>query len=327
MLLLKVGYTLLIKMMSINKKINTMKFYKNTLHIVALFLFCTLYAQQEPNYALYRYTMNAINPAYAAAEGNTSLTSNFRSQWSGVQDAPETQTFFFQTPLTEKFGIGLSIINDEVFVENRTTFNVDFSYKLKFNGSTDFFLGLKAGGRTYNIDQGGFSRFNFNSGQVDPAIGNIDEGFRPNLGVGAHLLNDKYFVSFSINGLLQSERLNIDDGRVTTANERAHFYLSGGYDFDLSDKFEFRPSAILRYVNESSLSSDFTVAFRYNKRFELGGMYSTDSAWAATLMFNLADWMDFGYAYGGSSRSELNDSNNGTHEVLVRFNFLKKSAE
>ncbi|GGI56030.1 PorP/SprF family type IX secretion system membrane protein [Winogradskyella haliclonae] len=300
-----------------------MKFYKNILKVVALLLFGTIYAQQEPNYALYRYTMNAINPAYAAADGETSLTSSFRSQWVNVQDAPETQTFFFATPLTEKFGIGLSIINDKVFVENRTSFNVDFSYKLKFSETTDLFLGLKAGASTYNIDEDGFGRFGFNNG--DSAIQNIDEGFRPNLGVGAHLFNEKYFVSFSINGLLQGERVNVDDGRVTTSNNNSHWYLSGGYNFDLSDKFEFRPSTMIRYVNGSPLSADFTAAFRYNKRFELAGVYTTDGAWAGTLMFNLADWMDFGYAYGGSSRSDLNDINDGTHEILVRFNFPKKN--
>lgn len=302
-----------------------MKFYKNTLKIVALLLFGTLYAQQEPNYALYRYTMNAINPAYAAADGNTSLTSNFRSQWVSVEGSPETQTFFFATPLTEKFGIGLSVVNDAVFVENRTSFNVDFSYKLKFNETTDIFLGIKAGGRTYNVDQNGFSNFNFNSGQIDPAVGNIDTGFRPDLGLGAYLSNDKYFISLSATNLLSSERIDVENNRVTTANGRVHLYLSGGYNFDLSDKFEFRPSALLRHVSGNPLSADMTAAFRYDKRFELGAMYSTDSAWAATLMFNLADWMDFGYAYGGSSRDELSSVNDGTHEILVRFNFPKAS--
>lgn len=304
---------------------NTMNFYKNTLKIVALLLFGTLYAQQEPNYALYRYTMNAINPAYAAADGTTSLTSNFRSQWIDVQDAPETQTFFFQTPLTENLGIGLSIVNDNVFVENRTSFNVDFSYKLQLNESTNVFLGLKAGGRTYNVDQGGFSNFSFNAGQIDPAVANIDTGFRPNIGIGAYLVNDKYFISLSVPGLLLSERVNVDNGRVSIANERAHFYLSGGYNFDLSDKVEFRPSTMVRYVNGNGVAADMTAAFRYNQRFEAGVMYSTDSVWAGTIMFNLADWMDFGYAYGGSARSELSTFNDGTHEILVRFNFPKAS--
>ena len=102
---------------------NTMNFYKNILKVGALLLFSTLYAQQEPTYALYRYSMNAVNPAYAAVNGESMLTTNLRSQWIDVDGAPETQTVFFSTPLTEKLGIGLTIINDAVFVENRTRRN------------------------------------------------------------------------------------------------------------------------------------------------------------------------------------------------------------
>lgn len=300
-----------------------MRFYKNIFIIVAFLSLAYVNAQQEPNYLLYRYTMNAINPAYAAADGNTSLTSNFRSQWINTENSPETQTFFFQTPLTENLGIGLSVINDAVFVENTTSFNVDFSYKIKLTEGTDLFLGIKAGGRTYNIDQDGFSGFGLGLGQIDPAVGNIDTGFRPDLGLGFHLLNDKYYVSLSVTSLLQSERIDVDNNRVTSANGRAHYFLTGGYDFDLSSDFEFRPSAIVRYLGGTPLEADMTAAFRYKKRFEIGALYSTDSAWAGTLMFNLADWMDFGYAYGGSTRNELNSLNDGTHEILVRFNFPK----
>ena len=76
-----------------------MNFLKNSIKIGALLLFGTIYAQQQPNYALYRYTMNAINPAYAGADGVSRLTANFRSQWVSVEDAPETQTLFFETSL------------------------------------------------------------------------------------------------------------------------------------------------------------------------------------------------------------------------------------
>ena len=302
-----------------------MKFFKNTIKIVALLLFGTLYAQQQPNYALYRYTMNAINPAYAGADGMSSLTSNFRSQWIDVPDAPETQTFFFQTPLSDKVGIGLSIINDNVFVENATSFMVDFSYKLQLNETTNLFLGLMAGGNTYNIDNDGFA--NLDRPVDDPAINALDTGFSPNVGLGAYLVNDNYFVSLSAPRILLGDRIDANNQIITTAQEKMHMYLSGGYDFDLSSDWEFRPSTMLRYVGGAPLSVDFTAAFRYIERFELGAMYRTDGGWAGTLMFDMADWMSLGYAYEGTSREQLNNTNDGTHEIVLRFNFLKNSEE
>jgi len=298
----------------------TMNFLKNSIKIGALLLFGVMYAQQQPNYALYRYTMNAINPAYAGADGVSRLTANFRSQWINVNDAPETQTLFFETALGDKVGLGVSLVNDEVFVENNTSFMVDFSYKLQLNEATNLFLGIKAGGSTYNFDRGGLANLAF---PVDPALGNLDTGFRPNVGAGAYLVHDKYFVSLSIPRILLSERINLENGRLTTANEKTHFYLSAGYNFDISSDWEFRPSAMVRSVGGAPIAADLTGAFRYNERFELAGMYRTTGGWAGMLMFNLADWMDIGYAYEGSSREVLNNTNDGTHEILVRFNFPK----
>jgi len=284
-------------------------------------LFGSIYAQQQPNYALYRYTMNAINPAYAGADGVSRLTANFRSQWVTVEDAPETQTLFFETSLNDKVGLGLSIINDDVFANENTTFVVDFSYKLQLNDNTDIFLGLKGGGSVYNFINSDLANLAF---PTDPAIGNIDNGFRPIVGAGAYLVHDKYFISLSIPSILLNDRIGLNDnGQLTTVNEKTHFFLSGGYNFDMSSDWEFRPSAMVRAVSGSPVSADLTAAFRYNERFEIAPMYRTDGGWAGTMMFGLSDWMDLGYAYEGSSRDVLNDVNDGTHEILVRFTFGK----
>ena len=302
---------------------NTLKFFKNALKIVAILFFGTLYAQQEPNYTLYRYTMNVINPAYAGADGNTSLTSNIRSQWITVQGAPETQSFFYSQPIGDKIGVGLSLVADQVFVESQTGFNIDFSYKLQVAESANLFLGVKAGGSTYNINRGRLGNNGFDS---DPALNNIDTGFKPNFGAGAYLLHNDYFVSLSVPSILSSERIDEENGRVTQATEEAHVYLSGGYNFRINENTEFRPSTLVRYVSGSPISADITAALRLYNRFEFGAAYRTDQALSGLLMINLADWMDFGYAYESSTRDEISGVSNGTHELLVRFNFKKREA-
>lgn len=298
-----------------------MKYIKNTLKIVTFLLIGTLYAQQEPNYSLYRYSMNVINPAYAGADGKTSLTGNMRSQWVDVQDSPETQSFFFAAPVGKRVGLGLSVVNDRTFVEKDTKFNVDFSYQVPLSDNTNLFLGLKAGGSTYYVDRAGLS--NYEIFPSDPALDNIDTGFRPNVGIGGYLLNEKYFISLSMPSLLLSESINTNDGRVTYSTDKTHIYLSGGYNFTLSESVEFRPYTMIKYVGGSPLSVDINAAFRFFSRFELGAAYRTDEAIIGLVVLDLADWATIGYAYEGSTRSEISGVSQGTHEILFRLNFNK----
>ncbi|MEM9680551.1 MAG: type IX secretion system membrane protein PorP/SprF, partial [Bacteroidota bacterium] len=82
----------------------------------------------------------------------------------------------------------------------------------------------------------------------------------------------------------------------------------------------------MRYVSGAPFSADITAAFRFYKRFEVAAAYRTDEAITGLFLINLADWMDIGYAYDASTRSEINDVNDGTHEVFLRFNFKGKSS-
>ena len=295
-----------------------MKYFINTIKIVVFLLAGTVYSQQETNYALYRYTMNVINPAYAGADGSPSLTLNVRSQWQDVQDAPETQSIFYSAPFGEKVGLGISIVNDEVGIERKTSFFIDFSYKLPISEGTNVFLGLKAGGNTYGLLTNNLRNLGL---QDDPAVANFDSGFKPNVGIGAYLHNEKYFLSLSAPSILSNERINEENGIVTTANDKAHIYLSGGYNFDIGGDTEFRPSVMMRYVSGVPVSVDATAAFRFFNKFEIGAIYRTDKAFGGVAMLNLADWMDLGYGYENSSRDQISNVSDGTHELLIRFNF------
>lgn len=298
-----------------------MKFYKYILIILAVFSIKSIQAQQEPNYMLYRYTMNVINPAYAGADERDHLTTNYRKQWVNIEGAPETQSFFYSRKMNDKIGLGLSLVSDKVFVESQTSFNIDFSYNLQLSRWLNLYLGLKAGGSTYDVDKGGLDNYGV---QDDPVLGNIDSGFRPNFGAGAYLVHHKYYISLSVPRILSSKRIDEEEGRITQATQEAHIYLSGGYNFTISDNTEFRPSTMIRYVGGSPISVDFTGAFRFNDRFEVGVAYRTDAAFGGLLMVNALDWLDVGYAYESSTRSEITDNSSGIHELFLRFKFKSR---
>ena len=75
---------------------------------------------------------------------------------------------------------------------------------------------------------------------------------------------------------------------------------------------------MMRYVNGSPISLDFTAMLEIDKNFELGGMYRTDKAYAAMSTIRLSKRFVFGYAYEMSMQPTLAAARN-TNEILLKF--------
>ena len=118
------------------------------LYIILLIAFTSLKvcAQQESAFTHYMYNALAVNPAYAGSTEALSFTLLNRSQWTGMEGAPVTQTFTAHSPL-RKFnsGLGLSVTNDKIGVTNNFSMYVDYSYHININKSSLLYFGLKGG--------------------------------------------------------------------------------------------------------------------------------------------------------------------------------------
>lgn len=288
--------------------------------ILALVLVSNLaMAQQESVYTFYRQHMNLVNPAYAGVDSITVVSSTLRKQWTGIANAPETQAISFGTSLGKKVGFGMTVINDQTFIEKQTFVSLDFSYKLKMSETADVYFGIKAGGSSYNVNTLGLETYNI---QSDPALAAIST-FNPNVGVGALYKEGPMYVSLSIPRLLNTKRATNDLGYASVATDSPHIYLSGGYDVPLDGElstFILKPSAMLRYVNGAPVSVDLTAMLQIEKFFEIGGMYRTDKAYAAMATVLISKRLVFGFAYEMSTRSELARARN-TNEMLLQFRF------
>jgi len=108
-----------------------------------------LMAQQDAQYTQYMYNTIAINPAYAGSRGVLSIAALHRSQWVGLDGAPTTYTLNLHTPVSNRVGLGLSIVNDEIGngTNQDTYFDAAFSYTIPFSDTKKLSFGLKAGGQ------------------------------------------------------------------------------------------------------------------------------------------------------------------------------------
>jgi len=283
-------------------------------------------AQQDAQYTQYMYNTMSVNPAYAGSREVLSVVGLYRTQWVGLDGAPKTQTLSIHSPIgsSEKLGLGLSIVNDEIGPTNETHFDVDLSYTINTSDKGRFSFGLKAGGYLMNINYDELSRYN--EGDVILPTGSINE-FSPNVGVGFYYRHaDKWYVGVSAPNLLETEHL--DEVTLSTANERIHYYLIAGYVFDLSENIKFKPAFLTKAVEGAPLQLDVTANFLINDKLTLGAAYRWSAAVSALAGFQISEGLMIGLAYDRET-TELGKTkfNSGSYEIMLRFELFKKDSK
>ena len=293
---------------------------KNKLYFfVAVSIWCTQsYAQQDVTFTLYNYNMNIINPAYAGTGEKMEFTSNYRAQWVGIDGAPETLSFSLSGPssgkvgLNDKVGLGLSVVNSSVYVLNETDIFADFSYKLQLEESLDLFLGLKAGGSAVNIDLGDIGN------DDDPLFSENVSVFNPNVGVGAYLRGERYFMNISIPALLRTRRYEKESGIVTQLTDKMQFFMGAGYQFPLTKDVAFTPSFLTRVISDVPFSMDINGMFDLYGLMDLGLSYRLKESMSTLVFFKMSDGLRIGYAYDAAVTAVRN-YRRGNHEAILKF--------
>lgn len=279
------------------------------------------FAQQEAQYTQYMYNPININPAYAGSRGALSIFGLHRTQWVGLDGAPSTTALSMNTPFQHsKVGLGVSFVNDRLGAMDENTISVDFSYSLDLGGraNNQLSFGLKGSANLLNVDYTKLDIYNPN----DPQFAhNIDNELTPNVGAGIYYHSNKAYLGLSVPNLLSTERYN--DNVRSTMTQRMHYYLMGGYVFDVNPTLKFKPAFLIKAVEGAPLQADVSGSFLIQDRLTLGGAYRWDAAWSAMIGFQVTDGLFVGYSYDADTQS-LSNYNNGSHEVFVRFELFNR---
>lgn len=279
-------------------------------------------AQQDAQYTQYMYNTLSINPAYAGSRGTISILGLHRSQWVGLEGAPRTQTVSIHSPIgkSKRVGLGLNIVNDEIFISNETYIDANFSYSLKTSERGRLNLGLKAGVQILDIN---YSEGSASQDGDSFLSTNIDNRFLPQVGIGLFYHTNKFYAGLSVPNLLETEHFDDSDdvndpNSSFLARERINYYFTTGYVFDISKNFKFKPAGLVKWVSGSPLQVDISANALLYDRLTLGLAYRWSASFSALAGFRISKSLMIGFAYDRET-TDLQQFNDGSYEVFLRF--------
>ena len=297
----------------------------NRILIIALVLVTfsiKLQAQQDPHYTQYMYNMNVINPAYAGSKENLSIGMLYRKQWVEIEDAPTTATFSGHAPVGKNVGLGLSVISDKIGPVEENNIYGDFSYTLELGGEHKLAFGLKAGLTLHQV--GLYSDINHTlPDQNDPAFAQNTSNSYFNLGSGLFYYTNKYYLALSVPNMMKSKHLDYNGRKF--GSEVSHYFLTGGYVFDVSENIKFKPFFMMKSAFNAPTSLDLSTNFLFNEKFEAGVTYRLEDSFGAMINYAISPNVKLGYAYDHIV-SDLNVTTPSSHEIVLLFdlNFPRK---
>ena len=124
--------------------------------IVFLLIFTTfvvvdISAQQDPQYTQYMYNMNIVNPAYAGSRGTLSIGILGRTQWVGIDGAPQTATLSVHAPVGRSLAAGFTAISDSYGPVQEQNIYADISYTISTSEEGRLAFGLKGGITLFDV--------------------------------------------------------------------------------------------------------------------------------------------------------------------------------
>ncbi|MBT8188270.1 MAG: type IX secretion system membrane protein PorP/SprF [Croceitalea sp.] len=285
-------------------------------------------AQQDAQYTQYMYNTLSVNPAYAGSRGQLAFAGLYRSQWVGLEGAPESFTLNLHSPIrNSRLGYGISIVNDNIGdgVVQETYLDAVLSYTIDVSQYAKLSFGLKGGGNFLSLD---FTRLrNFDEEVVQQD--NIDNQFSPNIGLGVYYHTDRFYAGFSAPNILESDYFDNNSNDANSVNflstEKINLYFITGYVFDLNGNTLFKPALLTKAVGGAPLQVDMSASFLFNNKFSIGAAYRWDAALSGLVGFQISDQLMLGLAYDRET-TELGGTqfNDGSFEIFLRLELLKK---
>lgn len=280
-------------------------------------------------YSQYFFNNSIINPAQAGALGINELGVLVRTQWLGIDGAPQTISAYGNFILPKQLGLAVGLYQDRVGVETNQHFQTDLSYHLRIIENWYLSGGLRLIASHYRADLSQVPNVDPNNPSFTT---DFTSGLLINTGFGFLAYNGKTFIGLSTPKIFSRQVGETSSGDLDfQRNKSLNLFAYAGTNINFSEDFVLTPSTVIRR-SDAPLQVDVNAICGY-KIFDFGPLLRmnfvennglVDAFGFLIGVRFLEERLYFGYLYE-YPLSDLRLSTVQTHEISLRYLFKFKS--
>ncbi|TXK33797.1 type IX secretion system membrane protein PorP/SprF [Pontibacter qinzhouensis] len=319
-------------------------------YLITLLITCcfciSAWSQQRAQFSQYMQNNYLINPAVAGIESYADARFGYRTQWTGVEGAPQTFYASIHTALNknDRNALPLKILNrnaggpktnanrnnrfhvsphhgvgaiaqmDKAGLLRTASLNLSYAYHLPLTNRINLSSGIYSGLLQMNINRDAAVM----QTPDDPFL--YAEGvniLKLDLGVGLWLYSPDFFVGVSGAQLVKSGNDVYASGDGPRATMQPHYFATGGYRVNVLDNLSFTPSVLLKLAPSTGQTAvDLNIKTIYLQRFWAGLSYRQKDAAAVMAGIHISHLLDVSYSYDFAT-SDMSKVNANSQEVVL----------
>lgn len=270
----------------------------------------SVFAQQQWLNSQYMFNLYDVNIAYAGNHRTSSIAVRHRSQWIGVNGAPQSQWISWHSPLLrERLGMGVQVQRESIGLREQLMARSSCAYKVRTSkGLLSFALAgafFSQRAKVSEIVARDKQDELWDNGALQSSSFSIDAGFM--------YTSRRWFAGTEWQHLNRA-RLNWSDASL--ARWFVHGTMVAGYYVPLSKGHLLCFSALARYQEGSLWQAEMHGAFYWRNILQCGLGYRLDNGFTTFLQVQGNEHLRIGYSYdfpmgvGPSNHS-------GSHELFL----------
>lgn len=256
----------------------------------------------------------SVNPSQAGL-GDNQILFQHRSQWVGLQGAPEKTLLTSEWRIGKrKTAVGFSVEREQANVIANTSSYATVAKHFPLSANHQLSFGASAGVRYNSID---FNRVNVQDLNDELVFGSRQNSVN---------FDGRFGLTYRFKALeLQAAGLQLFGNKATYDNSFdqdhleyrfvRHYVFSAAYQLQAGKQIGVRPMVQFRGVEGFPIQPEAILRLDFKNQIWVAGHYRHQAAAAATVGVTLNDKYVLGYS-GELSTNRLAGFNGGTHEIM-----------